>query len=248
MENIQSPEFNSLPVQPPYQISAPISRPTTLRKMLLAVGSFILLASTFVSGYYFGTLQNQAANFGEKNIVTPPSATQNATECTLEAMLCPDGTSVGRTGPNCEFAECPAVAESSQSEQALVTYSNDAYGYSFQYPESWKVTTEDYISAAGPSTKAVYIFNPDDNPQESFYSGMKIEYVGMLLTLPEGDFTNINGADMISQETPHGIVYYALIPGTDQLLEISGAGGNTANEATNQGVREIFNSFRFKHF
>ena len=27
--------------------------------------------------------------------------------CTQEAKLCPDGTAVGRTGPNCEFAECP---------------------------------------------------------------------------------------------------------------------------------------------
>lgn len=27
--------------------------------------------------------------------------------CTLEAKICPDGSGVGRTGPNCEFAECP---------------------------------------------------------------------------------------------------------------------------------------------
>ena len=26
--------------------------------------------------------------------------------CTMEAKLCPDGSAVGRTGPNCEFAEC----------------------------------------------------------------------------------------------------------------------------------------------
>jgi putative hemolysin len=28
--------------------------------------------------------------------------------CTLEAKICPDGTAVGRVGPNCEFAQCPA--------------------------------------------------------------------------------------------------------------------------------------------
>lgn len=28
--------------------------------------------------------------------------------CTLEAKICPDGTAVGRSGPNCEFAACPA--------------------------------------------------------------------------------------------------------------------------------------------
>jgi hypothetical protein len=27
--------------------------------------------------------------------------------CTMEAKICPDGTGVGRTGPNCEFAPCP---------------------------------------------------------------------------------------------------------------------------------------------
>lgn len=27
--------------------------------------------------------------------------------CTLEAKLCPDGTAVGRSGPNCEFVQCP---------------------------------------------------------------------------------------------------------------------------------------------
>ncbi|MDO8603945.1 MAG: hypothetical protein Q7K40_00830 [bacterium] len=30
--------------------------------------------------------------------------------CTREAQLCPDGSAVGRTGPNCEFAECPKVS------------------------------------------------------------------------------------------------------------------------------------------
>lgn len=27
--------------------------------------------------------------------------------CTEEAKICPDGSAVGRTGPNCEFAKCP---------------------------------------------------------------------------------------------------------------------------------------------
>lgn len=28
--------------------------------------------------------------------------------CTREAKLCPDGSYVSRTGPNCEFAVCPS--------------------------------------------------------------------------------------------------------------------------------------------
>lgn len=27
--------------------------------------------------------------------------------CTMDALQCPDGSSVGRQGPNCEFAPCP---------------------------------------------------------------------------------------------------------------------------------------------
>lgn len=27
--------------------------------------------------------------------------------CTLDAKLCPDGSYVGRVGPNCEFTACP---------------------------------------------------------------------------------------------------------------------------------------------
>lgn len=29
--------------------------------------------------------------------------------CTLEAKICPNGSAVGRSGPNCEFAPCPTV-------------------------------------------------------------------------------------------------------------------------------------------
>lgn len=33
--------------------------------------------------------------------------TETPVACTEEAKVCPDGSSVGRTGPKCEFAECP---------------------------------------------------------------------------------------------------------------------------------------------
>ena len=38
------------------------------------------------------------------------SAEPGSRACTAEAKLCPDGSYVGRTGPNCEFAQCPSVA------------------------------------------------------------------------------------------------------------------------------------------
>ena len=37
-----------------------------------------------------------------------PSTTGEQIPCTQEARLCPEGSYVGRTGPNCEFAPCPS--------------------------------------------------------------------------------------------------------------------------------------------
>ena len=39
-----------------------------------------------------------------------------AAACTRELKICPDGTGVGRTGPNCEFAPCPGEGEQDPPE------------------------------------------------------------------------------------------------------------------------------------
>ncbi len=41
----------------------------------------------------------------KKQDSTPPDGGPVA--CTEEAKVCPDGSAVGRTAPNCEFAPCP---------------------------------------------------------------------------------------------------------------------------------------------
>jgi len=42
-------------------------------------------------------------------IVACQQAAKKEVQCTLEAFQCPDGSYVGRTGPNCEFAPCPTT-------------------------------------------------------------------------------------------------------------------------------------------
>ncbi|MCU0660518.1 MAG: hypothetical protein MUD00_02815 [Candidatus Pacebacteria bacterium] len=39
-------------------------------------------------------------NSKQKDSTTPVA-------CTMDAKICPDGTAVGRVGPNCDFAACP---------------------------------------------------------------------------------------------------------------------------------------------
>lgn len=51
----------------------------------------------------------------EKKSTTPDSTPPEGSEggqvaCTMDAKMCPDGSAVGREGPNCEFAPCPGEA------------------------------------------------------------------------------------------------------------------------------------------
>ncbi len=47
--------------------------------------------------------------------------------CTMEAKLCPDGSYVGRQGPQCEFAECPSVRESITAKLNQKILNNEVY-------------------------------------------------------------------------------------------------------------------------
>jgi hypothetical protein len=67
--------------------------------------------------YPMSEFQTEAGNSLEKEFdqvlstfkFISPSASPSAkpVACTQEAKLCPNGSYVGRTGPNCEFAPCP---------------------------------------------------------------------------------------------------------------------------------------------
>lgn len=81
-----------------------------MQKIILAGVSLIAIA---IGGYY--TYKNDTFN-----LVHEP----DVVACTMEAKLCPDGvTYVGRQGPNCEFAACPAptTATSSTANKATIT-------------------------------------------------------------------------------------------------------------------------------
>jgi hypothetical protein len=43
------------------------------------------------------------------------------TVCQTDALMCPDGTSVGRQGPNCEFAPCPPSKPPAKEEPVACT-------------------------------------------------------------------------------------------------------------------------------
>jgi len=50
--------------------------------------------------------------------------------CTQEAKLCPDGSAVGRTGPNCEFAACPSATDTGSTgrDAGILPYNSGVRG------------------------------------------------------------------------------------------------------------------------
>src|SRR3989339_930880 len=103
---------NALPPTPP-----PVHDSGNTKSLkLVIVGLLVLLPVVGVSSYYFGRqgfLSNLVANDTDKRVQPSISPTtlpseDNQVACTMDAKICPDGSSVGRTGPNCEFSQCPA--------------------------------------------------------------------------------------------------------------------------------------------
>jgi hypothetical protein len=113
---------------------------TTLAALLLGLAAVAIIATGVVY---------TADRFGNNDAAR--SDNTNAVECTADAVLCPDGTAVGREGPDCEFAGCPESDTNANTNSTVnsnttpestagwITYMNAIDGYSLQYPQTWTV-------------------------------------------------------------------------------------------------------------
>ncbi len=78
---------------------------TTVTPLSKTIALFIFI--TFpIFGFALGAYYQKSVDQTKNIIMTSPTPPQGQA-CTMEAKICPDGTAVGRTGPNCEFAPCP---------------------------------------------------------------------------------------------------------------------------------------------
>lgn len=80
----------------------------------------VMIVVAGLVGFWFGqqfvappTIDIPIAITSLPDTTPPPTpqvspSTDDQVMCTMDALECPDGTYVGRTGPNCEFV-CPAA-------------------------------------------------------------------------------------------------------------------------------------------
>lgn len=117
----------------------------SLKTLLLAT---LLVATGLIIGYLIG---RSATPHSITDLV--PSPKEAVVACTLDAKLCPDGSSVGRVGPNCEFAPCPHEHYRIEENGANEKYTDTKYNFSFEYPS-------DFILKS-PQLEAFYWSNKD---------------------------------------------------------------------------------------
>lgn len=65
-------------------------------------------APTPVPGTTYGGGSTGGGTIGDT--IEPEPGDGGAIACTMDAKICPDGSAVGRSGPSCEFAECPPTS------------------------------------------------------------------------------------------------------------------------------------------
>jgi len=89
---------------------------TTVTPLSKAV-ALIMFISLPIIAFFFGMrYQTMLLEQNISLIPTPISVSPTAKPetapivCTMDAKICPDGSGVGRVGPDCQFAKCPSPA------------------------------------------------------------------------------------------------------------------------------------------
>jgi len=84
-----------------------------------------------------------------------PFLNQQKTWCTQEAKICPDGTSVGRSEPNCEFAPCPTLTPSPTPDPTANWKLINRKNWQFKVPPNWNYwECNDELIFVGPEINA----------------------------------------------------------------------------------------------
>jgi hypothetical protein len=134
------------------------------KKLILILLILVVVIVLAAAGGY--SVLNQSKAPAVTTSPTPTTPVEEGVVCTQDAKECPDGSFVGREGPNCEFAACPGEnASSSADTSGWKTYSGPNKAYSISYPGDWKIYNPG--AKSGGIDEADFI-SPDQSSQGYF--------------------------------------------------------------------------------
>lgn len=136
-----------------------------------------------------------------------PSASASPRACTEEAKICPDGSAVGRIGPNCEFAPCPSVASCAggpcPSGSSILPYDSGVEGTVLLGPTCPVMRVGDTTCADKPYATTVQVILLKSPKSSTFATAQSDKEGKYKIMLPPGDYAlqPLGGAPLPRCET-----------------------------------------------
>lgn len=125
---------------------------------------------------------------GNQIISIPNNSNTSQVACTMDAKLCPDGSYVGRSGPNCEFEKCAG-----EENASLKTYINSQNGFSVEYSSNWMLREF-------PDTNTGAAFRPSDKPNDYQYEYITVQAMDKpanAINIPFAEYVKVAGTQEI---------------------------------------------------
>ena len=130
----------------------------------------------------------------------------NNNACTTEAKICPDGTAVGRSGPDCQFMPCPIATTT--SEKVMVQNVNIKAGDTVESP--LEVSGEAIGTWYFEATFPVKIYDNNgkllgSTPAQAQSDWMTENFVPFKVSLYFATSTTDSGILILEKDNPSGL-------------------------------------------
>ena len=175
--NFTSPEVTSTSNYKPYLYTAVLAV-----IVVLGLGYYLMPAKYT---YQPSSVLEDVPNASSTQVVTQPVTPQNPNSvvnpiptpepiaCTMDAMMCPDGSYVGRSAPNCQFV-CPST-DSTVSDKVSI----EGKGFEIILPKGYSPISDDQITVDG-AFKIFTLHNVNNT------EGLKIPLVSSIILITGG--------------------------------------------------------------
>jgi hypothetical protein len=172
---------------------------------VLIIGIIALVVIAAAVGWYLVVRQNATVPAG--------------VACTTEAKQCPDGSYVGRTGPDCQFAACPGVAPQASS---TVTTQTSSSSISENISSTWQILSDpsNLFTIQAPSNWDLQVLESDTSTYATkedtvvFPNGAILFFIDVLTPSQWQAILNSGGNNYLAGSSSQ---YYFVMTQTDDV-------------------------------